>query len=148
MFQCLSRYDLRCNSKCHTHMISIFTAAQLGKKVAVLDHVEPSVKGKIYIYICQPSELVQYKKDLRHHCLILWKCLSEQAPNGVLVVHVSMLAAFLRSSCTRLLYSGLQSKMLRSMAGRSQSQSAMTGKSIKTFPICFFISSKDISTND
>lgn len=142
----MSRYDLRCNSKCHTDIISIFTAAQLGQKVAVLDHVEPSVKGKIYV--CQPSVLVHYKKDLRHHCLILWKCLSEQVPNGVLVVHVSMLAAFLRSSCTRLLYSGLQSKMLRSLAGRSQSQSAMTGKSINTFPICFFIISKDISTND
>lgn len=58
---------------------------------------------------------------------------SKQVPSGVLVVHVLMLAAFLRSSCTRLLYSALQSKMLRSTAGRSQGQSVMTGASIKRF---------------
>lgn len=58
---------------------------------------------------------------------------TKQVPNGVSVVRVLMLAAFLRSSCIRLLYLALQSKMLRSMAGRSQGQSAMTGRFRKTF---------------
>lgn len=52
----------------------------------------------------------------------------KQAPSGVWVVHALMLAAFLKSLCTRLPFLALQSKMLRSLAGRSQGQSAMTGE--------------------
>lgn len=52
---------------------------------------------------------------------------STQVPNGALVVPVLMLGAFLKSSCTRLPFLELQSKMQGSMVGRFQSQFAMTG---------------------
>lgn len=36
-----------------------FTAAQLGQKVAVLDYVEPSVKGEIYVLCCHLRKITK-----------------------------------------------------------------------------------------
>lgn len=47
---CNACYSLMFGQMCiqtSTYIISVFTAAQVGQKVAVLDYVEPSVKGKI-----------------------------------------------------------------------------------------------------
>lgn len=83
----------------------------------------------------------------RHHHEVCGKCFSKQAPSGELVARVLMSAAFLRSSCTRLLYLALQSKMLRSMAGRSQGQSAMTGRSNPSPTLYDSSSSSEMRTN-
>lgn len=47
---CNACYSLMFGQMClqtSTYIISVFTAAQVGQKVAVLDYVEPSVKGNI-----------------------------------------------------------------------------------------------------
>lgn len=99
----------------------VFTAAQLGQTVAVLDYVEPSLKGILF----SPISKHEIDGDRRQ---MVWKRFSKQVPNGVWAAHASMSAAFPKSSCIRRLCSALRWKMHRSTAGRFRLQSATTGR--------------------